>query len=190
MNRTLRKGKYGYLRRKKILLLVISIVLALGVAGMYLIGYFTSGRSVNLMTLFALLTAIPFAICFTNFISLLPFKCGSEEEYQKIKALVDPGILDSELVIANKDGRSYFLRYAVILREGIFAYTPDPKMKTDAAVPYIRNFLRLNESDAELTIFTDLEAFQEKIGRFDRLDRDTCDEKYLRQEGTLIAISM
>ena len=190
MNRTLRKGKYGYLKRKKILLLVISIVLAIGVAGMYLIGYFTSGRSVNLMTLFALLTAIPFAICLTNFISLLPFKSGTEEEYQEIKALVDPGVMDSELVIANKDGRSYFLRYAVILKEGIFAYTPDQKMKTDLAVPYIRNFLRLNESDAELWIYTDLNTFKEKITEFQRLDRETCDEKYLREEGTLLAISM
>lgn len=190
MNRTLRKGKYGYLRWKKILLLIISVILAAGVAGMYLIGYFTSGRSVNLMTLFALLTAIPFAISMTNFISLLPFKSGSEEEYREIRDLVDPGVMDSELVIANKDGRSYFLRYAVILREGIFAYTPDQKMKTDLAVPYIRNFLRLNESDAELTVYTDLDAFKEKIGSLGRLDRETCDEKYLREEGTLLAISM
>ena len=190
MNRTLRKGKFGYLRRKKVFLLVISILLAAGVAGMFLIGYFTSGRSVNLMTLFALLTAIPFAICLTNFISLLPFKCGTEEEYEKVRKLVAPGVMDSELVIANKDGRSYFLRYAVVLREGIFAYSPDPKMKTDLAVPYIRNFLRLNESDAELQIFTELDAFLLELEKHDRLDRDTCEDKYLRQEGTLIAISM
>ena len=186
----LKKGKYGYLKRKKTLLLIISLILAAGVAGMYLIGYFTSGRSVNLMTLFALLTAIPFAICFTNFLSLLPFKCGTEEEYKKIKTLTDPGVMDCELVIANKDGRSYFLRYAVIASEGIFAYTPDSKMKTDLAVPYIRNFLRLNDSDAELTVFTDLENFIRKLESMDRLDRETCDEKYLRQEGTLLAISM
>lgn len=190
MNGMLRKGKYGYLKRKKILLLIISAVLALGVAGMYLIGYFTSGRSVNLMTLFALLTAIPFAICLTNLISLLPFKSGTEEEYQEIRSLVDPGVMDCELVIANKDGRSYYLRYAVILTEGIMAFTPDAKMKTDLAVPYIRNFLRLNESDAELIIFTDLQAFKEKLESLERLDRETCDEKYLRQEGTLLAISM
>ena len=146
MNQALRKGKYGYLRRKKILLLIVSAVLAAGVAGMYLIGYFTSGHSVNLMTLFALLTAIPFAICLTNFISLLPFRSGTEEEYQEVRSLTDPGILDCELVIANKDGRSYYLRYAAVTEKGIFAYTPDEKMKTDQAVPYIRNYLRLNES--------------------------------------------
>jgi hypothetical protein len=190
MNGMLRKGKYGYLKRKKILLLIISAVLAAGVAGMYLIGYFTSGHSVNLMTLFALLTAIPFAICLTNLISLLPFKSGTEEAFQEVKALVDPGVMDCELVIANKDGRSYFLRYAVVLEEGIFAYTPDEKMKTDLAVPYVRNFLRLNDSDAELVIFTDLQAFKEKLASSDRLDRESCDEKYLRQEGTLLAISM
>ena len=190
INGALKKGKYGYLRRKKILLLIISVILAIGVAGMYLIGYFTSGRSVNLMTLFALLTAIPFAICFTNFLSLLPFKRGTEEEYRKVKALVDPGVMDSELVIANKDGRSYFLRYAVITAEGIFAYTPDGKMKTDLAVPYIRNFLRLNDSDAELTIYTDPDRFLQKLESMEMLDRETCDEKYLKQEGTLLAISM
>lgn len=190
MNGMLRKGKFGYLRRRKILLLIISAVLALGVAGMYLIGYFTSGRSVNLMTLFALLTAIPFAICLTNLISLLPFKGGTEDEYQEIHSLVDPGVMDCELVIANKDGRSYYLRYAVILEEGILAYTPDTKMKTDLALPYIRNFLRLNESDAELTIFTEIGPFKERLLSARRLDRETCDDKYLRQEGTLLAISM
>ena len=190
MNALLKKGKYGYLRRRKLLLLVISVILGAGVAGMFLIGYFTSGRSVNLMTLFALLTAIPFAICMTNFLSLLPFKSGTEEEYREIRELVDPGVMDAELIIANKDGRSYFLRYAVILREGIFAYTPDAKMKTDLAVPYILNFLRLNDSDALLTIYTDFDAFKEKISGLERLDRDTCDEQYLRQEGTLLAISM
>lgn len=190
MNTALRKGKFGYLRRKKILLLIISLILAAGVAGMYLIGYFTSGRSVNLMTLFALLTAIPFAICVTNLISLLPFKSGTEEEHQSIRELTGKGLLDAELVIANKDGRSYFLRYAVILQDGIVAYTPDQKMKTDLAVPYIRNYLRLNENDAELWIFTDLDAFRERLGARAMLDRDTCDEKYLRQEGTLLAISM
>lgn len=186
----LRKGKYAYLKRKKAVYSVYSLILFSGVAGLLLIGYLVTGRMANLFSLFGLLTAIPFALVFTNLLGILPYRGPSLREEEEIASIVGGGVYLTELVIANSKGRSYLLTFSVITEAGVLCYSADPKLSESDAEPYIRNYLRLNESDAPVSILKDYGAFLSALRQASLPLRDSCSEVYLKQEGVLIAISM
>ena len=184
------KGKFGYLKRKKVFLAIVSAFFLLGIAGLFIIGYVVSKSRVNLFSIAAVIMAIPGAMAIAQFFGIVSFKGRSKEEYDALSEIVNGGILDCELVIANKDGKSYQISYAVVAEDGIVAFTADTKADTRKAQEYIRNFLRLNEVDTPLSITNDYRVFLKQVKSKTLPVRETCDDIYLRQEGILLAISM
>jgi hypothetical protein len=166
------------------------LVLLLGVGAIVLIGVLLTGSTKNLLTIAAALTAIPFAMQFVSFVALIPYKERPEEEFERIRKLTGTGVLDTELVIANKDGKSFDIPYAYVHEQGVFCFTPNEKQNTEKTAEYIRNFLRLNSCDFPVHVYSNMRTFEKKLKSLPPSDRDTCDEKILQAEGVLHAISM
>jgi len=188
--KTIPKGHFGYLKSRQKSLLIKVVILAVGCFGIILIGYLVTHTKANWMTIFGCLTAIPLAMTFATYVAVCKFKGPSEKEYEEIKFLVGSGVLDTELIIANKDGKSFQFHYAFVHETGMYLYTPDLKMDLRKTESYIRNYLRLNSCDGELTIYNNMDSYKRKLSGLTASDRETCDEHLLKQEGILLAISM
>ena len=183
-------GHRGYLKKRKLKLFIRSLIIFLGAAGLIVTGYFVTGTLKNWFTILGLVTAIPFAMMLSTLIAMLKFKAPEEAEYESVRKITGNGVLDTEILIANKDGASFYFPYVYFHEDGIFGYLVNEKADPEKTSEYVRNYLRLNDADAPFTVEKDLAAFLNRIGGLSPSDRETVLEKVLREEGVVRAISM
>lgn len=184
------KGKYGYLKKRKLTLLLKALILLVGIIGLVVIGDITLKTRKNWLVIFAALTSIPFAMQAATLLSLLRYKERPYEEYESVVKLCGSGVFDCDLMIVNEKGRPMEIYYCYVHEEGIFCWTPDKDMDLNKAAEYIRNFLRLNQVDGYLQIYNQLSTYKKRLQALPASDRDSCDELLLRQEGVMRSISM
>ena len=183
-------GHRGYLKKRKTRLFIRSLIVMIGAAGLIVIGFVVTGTVRNWLTILGLVTAIPFAMSFATFLSMLKYKAPAEEEYETVKCAVGNGVLDTEILIANKDGASFYFPYVYFHEEGIFGYLLNEKADPEKTAEYVRNYLRLNDSDAPFTVLKEFNVFLKRLKTLPPSDRETVDERVLREEGVIRAISM
>ena len=188
--RKIEKGHPGYLKKRKTGLLIRGLILAAGVLALFLTGYLTLGTRFNWLTIVAVLSAVPMAMQFATLFSLLPYKERPAEEQEKVRKAVGNGVLDTGLIVSNKDGRAIELDYAYVHESGIYLLSFGKIVSLQQTEEYIRSFLRLNQVDGSVTLFTDLDVYLKRLSSLAPSDRDSCDELLLKQEGILRAISM
>ncbi|GEM_PF-2510700 len=189
LKHTVTKGHYGYLKVRKLKLLLGASILLLGIIGLMIINWLVFKTNKTWLSIFAALSAIPMAMEFATFFSIVKFKQRPEEEYDEISEIVGNGVMDYEIIVANKDGASFEFPYVYIHESGIYAYSPNPKLDVSATQEYVRNYLRLNQCDGPYTIYTDLRVYKNRLKSLEPSDRDTCDEYLLQQEGIIRAIA-
>ncbi|MBQ6551212.1 MAG: hypothetical protein IJL78_07385 [Lachnospiraceae bacterium] len=190
MKKKVGKGHYGYIEQRKKRLLIQGILLMAGIAGFMVLGIVITGSNKNLFTLVAVMTAIPMVMQFVQLFALAKFHSRPADEYEEVRELAGNGLLNTGLVIANKDGPSYDIGYAYVHSTGIYMYCANEKVDTAKTEEYVRNFLRLNSCDAEVTILTDLRVFKKRLQSLSPEDRAEVPDDLLQQEGVLRAISM
>ena len=183
------KGHQGYLKARKRSLLFRTLLLFIGIIGLVLIGWVTLKTNKNWLSIVACLSAIPMAMSLATLLSVRQFKERPAEEISEIQNIIGKGVLDYDLIIANREGKSYQLSYVYFHETGIFAFIPDEKTDIKKGQDYIRNFLRLDACDGPLTLYTNLNTYKKKLSSLSPSDRETCDEFLLKQEGVLRAIS-
>lgn len=190
MNKRITKGHYGYIEKRKKQLLLQALILLAGVAGFMILGYVITGSNKNLFTLVAVMTVIPMVMQLVQLIAIAKYHSRPEEEYAQVKELAGNGLLNTGLVIANKDGPSYEIGYAYVHSSGIYLYCANEKLDIAKTEEYIRNYLRLNECDANVTVIPDVRVFMKRLKTLSPEDRADVPDELLRQEGVLRAISM
>ncbi len=190
MNRKITKGHYGYIAARKKRLLLQALILFIGMAGFIVLGYIITKSNKNLLTLAAVMTAVPMVMQIVQLIAISRYHSRPEEEYLQVKELAGNGLLNTDLVIANKDGPSYDIGYAYVHSGGIVLYCANEKLDIGKTEEYIRNFLRLNGCDAPVQIITDIRVFMKRLKSLPPEDRENVPEELLKQEGVLRAISM
>jgi len=190
MKNRITKGHFGYLKYRQKSLLIRSLILLAGAAGIVIIGLVVTKTTKNWMTIFGCLTAIPMAMSIATLLTILKYKGAPEEEYLVVKQVAGEGILDVDLLVANKDGAAFQFYYGFVHETGVFLFTRDLKMDVNKTAEYVRNFLRLNKCDGPVQIYNNFDSFLRRIQNCTPSDRNTCEEKLLEQEGILRAISM
>lgn len=183
-------GHRGYLKQRKLGLFIRALILATGVFLLVLTGYLVVHTVRNWFTIVGLVTAIPLAMQLATLFSILPYKEPDQTLYDEVRDAVGNGVFDTELLVANKDGKSYYFPYVYFHTTGIFAYLPENKQDPVKASEYIRNYLRLHEADQELIVYQDYDLFLRGLKSLEANDRNTVPEVVLRQEGVFRAISM
>ena len=183
-------GHRGYLKKRKRMLLIRSLIVLAGAVGLVVIGFVTTGSVKNWFTIIGLVTAIPFAMSIATFLAIFKYKAPSEEAYEAVKKWVGNGVVDTEILIANKDGASFYFPFIYFHEDGIFGYLENAKADPEKTSEYVRNYLRLNDADAPFTVLKEFNVFLKRIRSLPSSDRETVDERILREEGVIRAISM
>ena len=96
------KGTNGYIKKRKILLLLLLIGIVALSLGLFLCGYLTTGTKKNLLTVLSILGVLPAAKCLVNLVLFLPHKSLDETVYKDLEsATAETGILYSDLVFTS-----------------------------------------------------------------------------------------
>jgi len=184
------KGHHGYLKFRKRQLMIRTFILFFGVAGLVTIGIIVTKTNKNLMSLFGILTAVPMCMQLVSYIALAKFFSRPDEEYAAIQSLTGNGLLNTELVVGRRDGKSLPVDYALIHEAGIFVYTSEENCDVKKTTEYLHTFLRLSQVDCEIFLYTDLKPFMARLRTLEPSDRDTCSDTLLEREGVFRAIAM
>ena len=184
------KGHFGYLKQQKKRLLLRTLILAVGVAGLVVTGYVVTKTTKNLLSVAGVLTAVPMAMQAASLIALWKFKGRSEEEYNKIRSFVKEGVMDAELVVAKRDGKTIPVNYACFTENEVLVFTEDTKLNIKDYTEYLHTFLRLSSVDCEIRLLNDLDKYLASLKSRKFTPRDAVDETVLKREGVFRAISM
>ncbi len=189
MNRV-SKGHYGYLKYKKRLQLIKTIIGGMGVLVLLMVGYITTHSTKNLLTVMAVLTVLPTANVAVTLIAMLPYKGRSREEYEEIKSITNNGILDCELALTSSKYRTMPIDYCYVHPDGVFFYTSQEKLDANATKQYIKVMLENNGLDSKIFIFKNLSDYKNKLKKLSVADRETCDEQLLKIENIIQCLSL
>ncbi len=184
------KGDYGYLAyRKKIQLLKCLLLLA-GIVILLLIGYFATHSRKNLMTVIAIVSALPFANEAVVLLTAMPYHSRPKEEYEKVLDAAGEGLLSTELVLTRSSGKNFLIDYAYVHPSGVFLYTTDETLKEGEAIDHIKGIMVNHELYPKLKIYKNLKKYQLCIKDLEPVHRSDCAEELLKIEGVLHAISI
>ncbi len=89
-----KKGLFGYLKKQPVRIGLLTIVLLIGCASVFLIGFFTTGSSKNILTVIAVLGMLPVAKFIVSFIMYV-----KAEKYSCEKSIYD----EIEAASSNRD---------------------------------------------------------------------------------------
>ena len=184
------KGHYGYLKQRKMNLLLLSLVFLVIILGIAIYGLVMKGTTKNWYSIIAAMLVIPMAMQLSTLIPMLRFKDRPKDEYDRIRKLAGDGILDTGLLIAGKDGKAFELNYAFVHEKGIYCFSATQGLNAQETAEYLRNYLRLSEVDGELIVYTNLKSFEKRLSELPASSRNEADDFLLRQEGVIRALSM
>lgn len=154
-----RKGNAGYLRTRK-RLLIIETILSFGIVAAILItGYVTTHTKLNMLTLVAILGCLPACRILVNLIMLVPHTTINEAKELEISGLTEELTVAYDLVVTSE--RSAMPISAVVIYDNtVCGYAANKKVDTGYAARHIKSIMKQNKLDkVTVKIFTDYKAF-------------------------------
>lgn len=165
------KGKFGYTlshRKWQILKLAVYVALALGV---FLLGLITTKTTKNLMSIVAIVGALPISKELVGVIMSFKRKPMDKKLYQEISAKAGDLEQIYELLFTTAE-KSYAVEAAVIEGRDVICYTVDPKCETAALQTHLYKLLNANDYKQSVKIFTDYKKFMDRVGDLERREKE------------------
>lgn len=188
--RKTQKGHYGYIRARKRTLLIRTIILFLGVIILLAMGLALTHTKKNLLTVAAIVSVLPAANQAVVLFALLPYHGREKDEYESVREIVPNGVLDTELVLTSKNDKSMPIDYAYVHPTGLYCFSFDSKLDIPKTQQYIQTMMKANHLNTHVKVFRDFKQFKKRLRELEPIDRNTCEEKLLKIEGVLRAISI
>lgn len=184
------KGDYGYFNYRKMIQMLKCLFVLAGMVILILIGYSVTHTRKNVMTVVAIVSALPLANAAVILFTALPYHSRPKEEYEEVKAVAGDGLLSTELLLTRGSGKSFLIDYAYIHPEGVLLYTTDTGLKEEDVITHIKEIMVNHELYPNIKIYKNLKKFQLRIKDLAPVHRRDCDEELLKIEGVLHAISI
>ena len=184
------RGTYGYIDYKKKSNLIKAAILALIIILFAVIGIIIYGNLKNLFMLPSLLTVIPFANFAASYFAMVKFKTADIELYSMLKNYDDAGMLMSDLIIVDADGKRYGCDFAVFYKGGIVGYsstTTDLKYKPES---HINDTLKKRGVNLRFKIYNDFNDFLKRINGVEAAISDAEERSIELAKETFINSSM
>ena len=165
------KGKYGYTlshRKWQILKLSVYVALALGV---FLLGLITTKTTKNLMSIVAIVGALPISKELVGVIMSFKRKPMDKKLYQEISAKAGDLEQIYELLFTTAE-KSYPVEAAVIEGRDVICYSIDPKCETAALQTHLYKLLNANDYKQSVKVFTDYKKFMDRVGDLERREKE------------------
>ena len=165
------KGNYGYAlshRKWQILKLSVYVALALGV---FLLGLITTKTTKNLMSIVAIVGALPISKELVGVIMSFKRKPMDKKLHQEIS--VKAGDLEQiyELLFTTAE-KSYPVEAVVIEGRDVICYSIDPKCETAALQTHLYKLLNANDYKQSVKVFTDYKKFMDRVGDLARREKE------------------
>ena len=179
------RGKYGYLTRRKHQLIFRCAVIAAGIVILMALGIYSTGTRQNLLSIVAVVSALPFANQMVVLIATMKFHSRPREEYEQVVSIVGNGLLDVELIVTSQTSRAMQIDYAYIHEKGIFCWSADPKLDPGKTQKYLKDYMQANDLKTEVFVIRAWKHFLRRLSELEPEDRNTVPEDLLRMEGVL-----
>ena len=165
------KGKYGYTlshRKWQILKLSVYVALALGV---FLLGLITTKTTKNLMSIVAIVGALPISKELVGVIMSFKRKPMDNKLHQEISAKAGDLEQIYELLFTTAE-KSYPVEAVVIEGRDVICYSIDPKCETAALQTHLYKLLNANDYKQSVKVFTDYKKFMDRVGDLERREKE------------------
>lgn len=153
------KGLPGYLKGKRKLYIVQTLIAWGLVIAILLLGYFQTGTKLNLLTVAAVLGCLPAGRVLTALIAIFPYKGIDAARAQEIEKCTPLLTTAYDMVITS---REHIMPVDAVVISGstVCGYAPNKKTKPEEAAKHIRNMLEENRlTKITVKIFSDYTAF-------------------------------
>ena len=190
MQRWIRKGQYGYFRRRKQVQAAKSLLVLAGMAVLLAIGYHETHTRNNIMTVLAIVSALPLAHGVVAWLAVLPYHARPEAEYEQVRQCAGDGVFSAELLLTRPNGRSFLVDYAYVHPKGVFLYTSDRTVQEKELAAHLQSLLSGHGLHPSIQLDKQLHQYQARLRALEPVHRRDCPEELLRIEGVLHAVSI
>jgi len=165
------KGTNGYIRRKKRMQLLITLVILFVSIGLFVAGYLTTKSTKNLLTVFAVLGALPGAKSLVNLILFLPYKSFDADSYRELEDKAsEKALLYSDLVFTSSKHIMHLDTLYVCGKELVALALNAKEKNQEDIIPYFTDSLKKRGVTVHMHIFHSVQEFGDRISSL--ADRD------------------
>ncbi|MGF7001704.1 hypothetical protein M2149_000074 [Lachnospiraceae bacterium PFB1-21] len=155
----LNKGTHEYLKRRKRLYLLLTILEFGVVIGLVVTGIVATGNRLNVLTVVAAVGCLPAAKMLVQFIVMIPHRSLETEKVAELESEANYITKVYDLVITSKD-RTMPIQALCLYNNTICGYTESEKLDPDKTAQYLKGFLEKNGyPKMTVKIFKDFKAF-------------------------------
>lgn len=165
------KGKFGYtLSHRKWQIMKTCLYTALALA-VFLLGYLTTKKTDNLLTIVAILGALPISKELVGVIMSYKRKPMDKTVYEQISAKAGNLQQIYELLFTTNE-KYYGVEAAIIEGIDVICYTVDPKCEIHTLQKHLVKMLDTNGYKQNVKIYTDLKKFLDRAGDLERREKE------------------
>ena len=172
------KGEYGYLAFRKKRLGAATLVCLCMVAAFFLVGYFSTKTRNNILTVMAILSALPTAKFASSFLVLLPYKSVPLEQCKEVLHHAKDSLFFTDLVITTEE-KTLPTLFIAVHNSSVCGYTTSEKYDIAYAESFLTKNLMTNGQKATVKIVKDEKVF---FNRLDTMQQIKTDEKQQRKD--------
>ncbi len=187
------KGIPGYLKARKIRLLLLTLLEFAIVIALLVMGYMQTGTRLNLLTVVAIVGCLPACKVLVGLITLLPYKTADQDKATEIREKAPLLIMAFDLVITSRE-KIMPVEAVVISGNTVCGYAPNRKTVPEETARHIRNILEENRlTKITVKIFSDYKPFltrAEGLNSIAQVERSEHSKKEKRIRQILLNISM
>lgn len=154
------KGTHGYIKYKKKKQLRDTIIIALVIVGIFIVGYLLNDNSKNnVFTILAILLVLPGAKILTSYIVVAPYRSMEDEKYEQVCKVLSPSVtLLSDLIITSPD-KVMNLDCVVIDDRHVIALQGKEGQDTSYIQSYLSRTIKNQGYNCEVKVLTDFNKF-------------------------------
>lgn len=160
------KGEKGYLRYQKKATVLRTAALFLLSLAVFLIGFISTGKKENLLTIVAVLGCLPASRSAVNMIMVLRYHGIGEKDYQKIRPHIGACSALADLVFTSYE-KNFEIHHMAFKGNSLIGYTADEGCDARACEKHLHGMCAQNNlGDVDIKIFKDLPRY---LSRLDQL---------------------
>lgn len=188
----LEKGDYAYLKKKKKIEVIKTIILFAIAFAVFLTGYLHTGTRNNLLSVVAVLGILPASKSAVSMIMFVRYKAVSEQVHEQLKGFEDNGVMLYDLIFVLNQ-QAVKTECVVIADTAVVVYTKNDKLDEGQISKQLKNFLaNQGKGSCSIKVCNGEKAFLEqaksRLSGADRSEEVVRKEQEIRDK--LLAFSM
>lgn len=182
-----KRTEWGYIKKKKTVMIVCTLIFAMIIAAIYLTGYYLNDKSnASVWTVAAIVLVLPAAKFFVSFLVLFPYRTPAKEQWEEVANVLKSGAdLWSDLVITSQE-KVMNLDFLVISHHSVLAVLGKEKQELSYVQTYLAKGVHNFADGYQIKVYENYEGFLKAVKALD--DEADNEEEKEKAEGYLISL--